>query len=535
MAGVAADTQAVIAGVADCDVDRALDRARAGDERGFDVLFRATGASVVGYLRSRNVSDPDGVANEVFLRAFRSIHTFTGDGARFRSWLFTIAHNAAIDDARRRRRRINETSLDTSADPAGGDVEDDVDASLAHDRVEALLDRLSPDQRDVIALRIIADLSVDQTAAVLDKSYEAVKALQRRGLASLRRALLRPTGCTEMNDAAVPPNKMDGPDDFDDASTEALLTGAGHDVDLHLAALLGDLRVVYTSRAPSVGADLGAFIGLTAGLATASSSPRWAHTRSVIAKIGAAVAALVATTSGLAVAGALPAPVQDALSHIGIGGGSSGSSHDHHTDIPADAADTTTTNVEGATTTVPQNATPTSDADHHGAVVSGVAHDHTTHGCEHGHAVANVASDAKSNAQPCPNTSTTTPTGTTPTTTSRYDPTSDNPNNNDHTSPTTAAASPPGRDHGGDSNPAAVTAAIAATTRATATDPRPQPRSRTSRAPRVRSACTASMFCALCPSARLTHRLQRATFVAPKSVTCRERSTGSTMSHRTVG
>ena len=66
-----------------------------GDARGFDVLFRATGASVVGYLRSRSVSDPDGLANEVFLRVFRSIHTFTGDGARFRSWLFTIAHNAA--------------------------------------------------------------------------------------------------------------------------------------------------------------------------------------------------------------------------------------------------------------------------------------------------------------------------------------------------------------------------------------------------------------------------------------------------------
>ena len=189
LAGAAADTPLVRGAVADCDVDSALDWARAGDERGFGVLFRATGASVVGYLRSRNVSDPDGVANEVFLRVFRSIHTFTGDGERFRSWLFTIAHNAAIDDARRRRRRISETPLDNLVERGGGDVEDDVDASLANDRVEALLDRLSPDQRDVIALRIVADLSVDQTAAVLDKSYEAVKALQRRGLASLRRAL----------------------------------------------------------------------------------------------------------------------------------------------------------------------------------------------------------------------------------------------------------------------------------------------------------------------------------------------------------
>jgi RNA polymerase sigma factor (sigma-70 family) len=171
------------------DLDEALDRARAGEARGFDELFRATGGAVVGYLRSRGVSDPDGIANEVFVRAFRSLHTFKGDAERFRSWLFTIAHNAAIDDARRRRRRPTETPLGDAGEPAGGDVEADIAAALGNDRVHALLDLLSPEQREVIALRVIADLSVEQTAAVVEKSYEAVKALQRRGLATLRRAL----------------------------------------------------------------------------------------------------------------------------------------------------------------------------------------------------------------------------------------------------------------------------------------------------------------------------------------------------------
>jgi len=120
---------------------------------------------------------------------FRSIRTFEGDGTRFRSWLFTVAHNAAIDDARRRRRRVVETSLEAVAEPVGGDVEDDVIARLAHERVRALLDRLSPDQRDVLLLRIVADLSVEDTAGVVGKSQDAVKALQRRGLAALRRAL----------------------------------------------------------------------------------------------------------------------------------------------------------------------------------------------------------------------------------------------------------------------------------------------------------------------------------------------------------
>ena len=68
-------------------------------------------------------------------------------------------------------------------------MEVDAAAHLAHERVAVLLSVLSPDQREVLLLRVVADLSVEETAAVLGKGYEAVKALQRRGLASLRRAL----------------------------------------------------------------------------------------------------------------------------------------------------------------------------------------------------------------------------------------------------------------------------------------------------------------------------------------------------------
>jgi len=176
------------------DVERAIEQARDGDARGFETLFHTFGASVAGYLRARNVSDPDGIANEVFLRAFRTLHTFRGDEARFRSWLFTIVHHAAVDDVRRRRRRVAEAPLERVPEAVGGDTEADALDELGRARVEALLGLLSADQRDVLMLRIVADLSVDETAAVVGKSHEAVKALTRRGLASLRRAISESEG-----------------------------------------------------------------------------------------------------------------------------------------------------------------------------------------------------------------------------------------------------------------------------------------------------------------------------------------------------
>jgi RNA polymerase sigma-70 factor (ECF subfamily) len=171
------------------DIDGALESARAGEARGYEALFRALAPTVTAYLRARSVSDPDDLANEVFLRAFRTLGTFRGDGERFRSWLFTIAHHAAIDDKRRRSRRITEVPLSAVSQAPQGDVEAEVFEVVGRERVRHLLDQLSPDQRDVLLLRVIGDLTAEQTAAALDKSYEAVKALQRRGLATLRRLL----------------------------------------------------------------------------------------------------------------------------------------------------------------------------------------------------------------------------------------------------------------------------------------------------------------------------------------------------------
>jgi RNA polymerase sigma-70 factor (ECF subfamily) len=166
-----------------------IERVLAGDPVAFADLFRLLGTPVAGYLRGRGVDDPDGLTNEVFLRVHRTMHRFDGDAGEFRSWVFAIAHNAAVDDGRRRRRRVREQFGARVPEQRSDDVETQVMARLADERVRDLLAVLTDDQQAVLLLRVVSGLSARETAVVLGKGEEAVKALQRRGLAALRREL----------------------------------------------------------------------------------------------------------------------------------------------------------------------------------------------------------------------------------------------------------------------------------------------------------------------------------------------------------
>ncbi len=83
------------------------------------------------------------------------------------------------------------SSLRPATNVFGGDAEEDALSSMGDERVRSLLGRLGSDQRDVLLLRIVADLTVDQTAEALGKTPASIKALQCRGLAALRQEISR--------------------------------------------------------------------------------------------------------------------------------------------------------------------------------------------------------------------------------------------------------------------------------------------------------------------------------------------------------
>ena len=172
------------------DFARVLGGAKAGAEWAWTAIYRDLVGPVTGYLAARGALDPDDLASETFLQVARDIASFAGDESGFRSWLFTVAHHRLLDSKRAADRRPRPSALvEAVSEPEGGNTEDEALSRLATAQVLSALERLTEDQRAVLALRIIGDLSLAETARVLGRRAGAVKALQHRALLALQREI----------------------------------------------------------------------------------------------------------------------------------------------------------------------------------------------------------------------------------------------------------------------------------------------------------------------------------------------------------
>lgn len=167
----------------------ALERARAGEAAGFDALVRHLDSRLVGFARARGADDPEGLTDDVLVQMCRSIGSFEGNLAQLRAWVFTIARNRLVDERRRSGRRIDERPTEPSRLPDLPAVEGAI-AADERQRVDALLAGLTEDQREIVVLRVVVGLSVEETAEVVGRRPGAVRALQHRALRALRAELV---------------------------------------------------------------------------------------------------------------------------------------------------------------------------------------------------------------------------------------------------------------------------------------------------------------------------------------------------------
>jgi RNA polymerase sigma-70 factor (ECF subfamily) len=176
--------------VPESPLDDALRAAVDGDPVALRRLYDELAPAVHGYLRARGAREPEDLTSEVFLAVFTRLATVTGGATGLRTLLFSVAHARLVDDARSRARRAESLPYDPSADArTAASAEDEALAARSIAAVREVIGSLPDDQRDVLLMRLVGDLTVDQVAEVMGRSSGAVKQLQRRGLLSIKERL----------------------------------------------------------------------------------------------------------------------------------------------------------------------------------------------------------------------------------------------------------------------------------------------------------------------------------------------------------
>lgn len=169
-----------------------IDAAKTGNTEAVGILYRNHVGMVYGYLRACGAPDAEDLTGDVFVGVLRNIKSFEGGPNEFRVWLMTIAYRRLVDA----RRRGTVRNLDLQEPSSFEGIESfrplDLPRVEVDPRLIAAFATLTDSQREVLALRFVADLGLERVAAITGRPVGAVKSMQHRALAALRVELSGP-------------------------------------------------------------------------------------------------------------------------------------------------------------------------------------------------------------------------------------------------------------------------------------------------------------------------------------------------------
>jgi RNA polymerase sigma-70 factor (ECF subfamily) len=159
------------------------------DGQAWDELYNAYFPKMYRYLylHTGDREAAEDLAAEVFEEACKGIHRFRFRGIPLSSWLYRVAHNVMVD-WKRRRKRIPQVGIGDVAGP------DHLDRVAARDELAQAMSGLTQEQRHVLVLRHVEGHSAASAGEIMGKKENAIRALEFRALASLRRAMSRTQG-----------------------------------------------------------------------------------------------------------------------------------------------------------------------------------------------------------------------------------------------------------------------------------------------------------------------------------------------------
>lgn len=167
-----------------------LVRAQQGDEAAIGELYQQHSVRIFRYLYYRlgDQQAAEDLTSEVFIRLIHSLPSYRPQNGSIQAWLFQVARNLVVDHHRymayRNHAALHENLVEGGEDPASL-----ADRSLNSERLRRALAQLTTEQREVVILRFVVGMPIAEVAQLVQKSEDAVKGLQRRGLMALRAIL----------------------------------------------------------------------------------------------------------------------------------------------------------------------------------------------------------------------------------------------------------------------------------------------------------------------------------------------------------
>lgn len=172
-------------------------KARGRDPEAFGLLYDEYVDQIFRYIYYKvgNFTEAQDLTGQTFLKSFENIDSYEMRDVAFSSWLYRIAHNLVVDFFRRESKRENVPIEEQPPTPSNrGNPVETVLADLESERLYKAMRKLTHNQREVLVLKFIDNLSNNQVAEIMGISVGAVKSTQKRGLLSLNRILSNSSG-----------------------------------------------------------------------------------------------------------------------------------------------------------------------------------------------------------------------------------------------------------------------------------------------------------------------------------------------------
>ena len=170
-------------------------KAKEGDVFAFEELYQHYIIPIFRYIffRVRSQQDAEDLTQTVFLKAWKALPNYQKKNNPFSSWLYKIAKNTIIDYYKKKRGVIVQKPIEDlkQIKDEKSDLTEIIEQRERADILYQAISQLSAEQQEVIILRFIEDLSSKEVAQLMQKSEDAIRALQYRALKTLREKLKR--------------------------------------------------------------------------------------------------------------------------------------------------------------------------------------------------------------------------------------------------------------------------------------------------------------------------------------------------------